>query len=60
MPKPNTQQPELAWLAIARREIGTREIAGKEHNSKIRNWLISLNAWWQDDETLAEHGHALG
>ena len=51
MSKPNTQQPELAWLAIARREIGTREIAGKEHNSKIRNWLISLNAWWQDDET---------
>lgn len=33
----NTQPSELAWLAIARREIGTREIAGKQHNSKITN-----------------------
>nr|DAT03235.1 MAG TPA: Tail associated lysozyme [Caudoviricetes sp.] len=46
---PQSSEPE--WLAIARRAIGTTEIAGKEHNSTIRNWLISLNAWWQDDET---------
>ncbi|WP_369586587.1 TIGR02594 family protein [Kingella oralis] len=46
---PQSSEPE--WLAIARRAIGTTEIAGKEHNSTIRNWLISLNAWWTDDET---------
>lgn len=42
---------EPKWLQIARSEIGTREIVGPKHNSKIVGWLAKLNAWWRDDET---------
>ena len=44
-------QKELPWIAEARKHIGLSEIPGKNHNPVIRNWLISLKAWWQDDET---------
>lgn len=44
-------QRELPWIKEARRYIGLSEIAGKQHNPTIVNWLISLNAWWHDDET---------
>lgn len=50
----NQSQPQLPnpqWLIEARQHIGLTEIAGKEHNPIIRNWLIALKAWWQDDET---------
>ncbi|MDK4611284.1 TIGR02594 family protein [Kingella kingae] len=46
-----SNQTELPWLAEARQHIGLTEIAGKQHNSIIGNWLISLKAWWTDDET---------
>lgn len=39
------------WLTEARRHLGLREITGKEHNPTIVNWLLSLKAWWRDDET---------
>ena len=42
---------ELAWVAEARKHIGLAEVAGKQHNSTIVNWLIKLGAWWRDDET---------
>lgn len=42
---------ELPWIAEARKHIGLSEIPGKQHNPTIRNWLIRLGAWWQDDET---------
>lgn len=42
---------EPAWLAIARKHIGTREIVGPKHNAKIQGWLLKLKAWWRDDET---------
>ena len=40
-----------AWLVEAKSHIGTKEIPGKQHNSKILGWLRSLKAWWADDET---------
>lgn len=42
---------ELAWVAEARKHIGLAEVAGKQHNGTIVNWLIKLGAWWRDDET---------
>lgn len=42
---------EPIWLAIARHDIGTAETPGKATTPKIRQWLIDLGAWWQDDET---------
>ncbi|MDO4434727.1 MAG: TIGR02594 family protein [Alysiella sp.] len=43
--------PDPLWLIEARKHIGLTEIAGKDHNPTIRNWLIALKAWWTDDET---------
>lgn len=43
--------PEPKWLAVARKEIGTREIPGPTHNARILGWLNRLRAWWKDDET---------
>lgn len=40
-----------AWLIEARANIGTREIPGSRHNSKILGWLRKLKAWWSEDET---------
>lgn len=42
---------EPRWLVLAGEEIGTREIVGPKHNSKIIGWLDKLGAWWRDDET---------
>jgi len=42
---------EPAWLVEARKHIGTREIPGAQHNSKILGWLRKLKAWWAEDET---------
>ena len=42
---------EPAWITEARKYIGTAEIPGSKHNLTILNWLKSLKAWWQDDET---------
>lgn len=42
----------LAWLDIAYDHIGTREIPGRRHNSKIVNWFKKMGAgWFTDDET---------
>ena len=32
---------ELAWVAEARKHIGLAEVAGKQHNGTIVNWLLS-------------------
>lgn len=39
------------WLAIARADIGLREIPGKATAPKIAMWLKQLGAWWSDDAT---------
>jgi len=39
------------WLAIARTDIGLREIPGKATAPKIAMWLKQLGAWWADDAT---------
>lgn len=43
--------PLPAWLDEGFRYVGLREIPGKSHNKTITKWLISLKAWWTDDET---------
>jgi uncharacterized protein (TIGR02594 family) len=42
---------ELPWVAAARESIGVREIPGKETAPEIVKMLITLKAWWRDDET---------
>lgn len=42
---------ELNYVAIARRDIGLREIKGPKHAGRIVEMLRKLGAWWQDDET---------
>lgn len=42
---------EPAWVTIARADIGTQEVPGKQTAPAITRWLIGLNAWWRDDET---------
>lgn len=42
---------EPAWLALARRSIGVKEVPGRETSPVIRRWLLALKAWWTDDET---------
>lgn len=49
--KQSKSLPDPLWLAQARAHIGLAEIAGKAHNPTIRHWLLSLKAWWTDDET---------
>lgn len=44
-------QPMPKWVGIALSLVGIAEIVGKQHNPKIINWLITLKAWWKDDET---------
>lgn len=39
------------WLAEAKKHLGTKEVPGPSHNSKILGWLRSLKAWWAEDET---------
>lgn len=40
-----------AWLVEAKKHIGTKEVPGARHNSKILGWLSKLKAWWNEDET---------
>lgn len=40
-----------AWIAVARRYVGTTEVKGSGTSPVIRKWLTSLKAWWTDDET---------
>lgn len=40
-----------AWLDVARRYIGTREIKGPKHNKHILDWWAKLGAPFRDDET---------
>ena len=42
---------EPAYLTIARRDIGLREIKGPKHAGRIVQMLQKLGAWWRDDET---------
>lgn len=42
---------EPSYLAIARRDIGLREIKGPKHAGRIVQMLQRLGAWWRDDET---------
>lgn len=42
---------EPVWMGIARKYIGTREIAGPQHNGVIMGWLKRLKSWIKDDET---------
>lgn len=42
---------EPGWMKIARGYLGTREIAGSKHNSRIMGWLSRLKSWIKDDET---------
>jgi uncharacterized protein (TIGR02594 family) len=42
---------ELNYVAIARRDIGLREIKGPKHAGRIVEMLRKVGAWWQDDET---------
>jgi uncharacterized protein (TIGR02594 family) len=44
-------QPLPAWINEAFRNIGLREIPGKNNNPTIIKWLIQLKAWWSEDET---------
>jgi len=40
-----------AWMAVARKYLGTREVKGPKHSPVIVGWLVKLGAWWRDDET---------
>lgn len=42
---------EPAWLTEARAHIGTKEIPGKAHNSKVVQWLKVTASWanWGDE-----------
>lgn len=43
--------PMPLWMPEAFNHLGLREVPGKSHNPVITKWLISLKAWWTDDET---------
>ena len=44
---------DTSWLTIARKELGVKEIAGKESNKRIEEYLKSttLTGTWIDDNT---------
>lgn len=41
----------LNYIAIARKDIGLREIKGPQHAPRISAMLRKVDAWWRDDET---------
>lgn len=45
---------EPAWLAVARAQLGTRELPGPTHNNKLLAFLNTASRWngviWKDDE----------
>ena len=45
------KMPSPLWMSEANRWMGTQEVPGPQHNSKILGWLAQLKAWWRDDET---------
>jgi uncharacterized protein (TIGR02594 family) len=45
------QGSEPAWVATARALIGTAEIVGPKHNSKIVDWFRASTRLFNDDET---------
>jgi uncharacterized protein (TIGR02594 family) len=49
--KSGGQGGEPAWVATARALIGTAEIVGPKHNSKIVNWFRASTNLFNDDET---------
>lgn len=51
VPPPKAKGDEPAWLVEARRHMGTKEIAGPQHNAKILGWIKALGGWFKDDET---------
>ncbi|WP_111860030.1 TIGR02594 family protein [Acinetobacter sp. CFCC 10889] len=42
---------DLAWMIEAKKHLGLREIAGKQHNKTILGWIKGLGGWFTDDET---------
>jgi len=44
-------KPLPAWIEVAMKYRGLREIPGKAHAPKIQLMLKKLKAWWSDDET---------
>lgn len=42
---------DYAWLIEGRQHIDLKEIPGAASNATITRWLITLSAWWRDDET---------
>ncbi len=39
------------WLDVGLKDVGLREVPGKATAPRIAGWLMSLKAWWLDDET---------
>lgn len=39
------------WLALARLDIGLKELPGAPTEPRIAGWLKKLGAWWSDDAT---------
>jgi uncharacterized protein (TIGR02594 family) len=47
-----TAAGEPAWLLLARAQMGTKEVPGTQHNSRIVDWFSKVGAgWFTDDET---------
>ena len=49
-PKPKPKKGEPAWLAEARRLVGTREVRGKGNNPIIMDWAKDLDQWYTGDD----------
>lgn len=45
------KKEELPWIAIAREEVGVKEITGKDHNPKIIEYHSFTSGNFKDDET---------
>ena len=45
------KKEELPWIAVAKEEVGVKEIAGKDHNPKIIEYHSLTSGKFQDDET---------
>lgn len=42
---------EPRYLSIARNYLHLKEIVGLKNSPTIIKWLVSLKAWWREDET---------
>lgn len=45
------KKEKLPWIAVAKEEVGVKEIAGKDHNPKIIEYHSLTSGKFQDDET---------